>query len=1342
VTSTQVEGANASAAGGVILFGTGSASGNSNNTVTANVVTYAANNGGLIPANLIYSEGSSASVTNKDNAVTNNTLHAFTSTAVTTAATGNENWTISNNTIYSGSGEFDPTPRTTPLTAISFSSLGTNSITQNTVNSLNTSAAASGIVLGGPGSTTVSRNKVYGLGASGSTSTLTGIEFDGAASATAPVTTQLRRGVRMAPKPAVSSGAASVTVVNNSVTIYGSNGSQIIYGIRDAGLGSNVFNTYYNSVLVAGTGSGSASTWACVRAAGAASTHTARNNICFNNRTGGTGNHFADGDQAAGDGSFDSDYNFFAGTGSTAANFMDYGTSASGTPVSLATWQAASRDSHSGGGTASSFTLNNIFNSPDFADLHIKFLAPSSIQNAGTPVAGVTEDFDGDARNPTAPDIGADEAVYNGQLGIFPRLSTSVSEAGGTLNLTVSRIFGADGAVSVQYATSDGTATAGSDYTAQSGTFNWAHGDTSSRTISIPISEDSLYEGNETFTVSLSNPTGGATTDGFSTLVSITDNDMAPSFSIGDVSQSEGNSGATTFTFTVTKTGSTQLASSVNYQTSDVSATVADGDYNAASGTLNFAAADASKTVSVTVNGDAKYENDELFSVKLTGASGATIGDDIADGTVVNDDAAPSLSIDDVSKLEGDSGTTAFVFTITRTGQTALGSTVLVQTQDGTASDLTDYQLYSDTVTFQPSDTSKQVTVLVNGDTAVEPDETFSVKLSNPQLATVGDDTGQGTVQNDDAGTLQFSAAAYSVGEGGASVTLNVTRTGATGGAASVSYATSDGTAAASSDYTANSGTLNWSAGDSSAKTITVSVANDNVYESDETFNVTLSSPAGATLGTPSSATVTISEDDAAPSVSVGDVTVAEPASGQSYAQFPVTLSGNATALTTTVSYTTADGTAAAPGDYTSISGTLTFAPGETTKYVAVVVKSDNVSDPNETFNLNLSGPVNATVADGAGVATITAPVAPGSIIISEFRLRGPGGETDEFFELYNNSDSDITVTDASPGCVTQILLTAPFVQCGWALVDLQGGASNSPIPRFVIQPGKVIPARGHYLVTGSGYSLGALAAANQSYTPPAYSGGEADSTGFALYKTADRSQFNTLNLLDSVGFDGVATPYREGSGLLPGEGVIVGAEHSFVRNQASGRPVDTGDNRADFILVATDPSQITNGVAVLGAPAPENSSGPVSRNSGFGVSTPIGVASSLRSNTPVTNGTLGTLSLRRKFTNNTGLVLSKLRFRVANVTTYNSRQVYASQADVRLLDAQLAGLPSTMKAATVDLTPAHPLGGGLNTGLVVGGSLTLSQPLQPGQSIDVEILLGVMKSGTYTLVLLVEGAQ
>jgi hypothetical protein len=130
-----------------------------------------------------------------------------------------------------------------------------------------------------------------------------------------------------------------------------------------------------------------------------------------------------------------------------------------------------------------------------------------------------------------------------------------------------------------------------------------------------------------------------------------------------------------------------------------------------------------------------------------------------------------------------------------------------------------------------------------------------------------------------------------------------------------------------------------------------------------------------------------------------------------------------------------------------------------------------------------------------------------------------------------------------------------------------------------------------------------------------------------------------------------------------------------------------------------------------------------------------------VRRTTAVTTGALGTLSLRRRFTNNTGQTLSKLRFRVADLSTWNGRQLFGSQAELRVLDATLEGL-SGLEATRLETTPSQSNGGGINAGLVIGGALTLSAPLASGQSVDVEFLLGVMRGGSYQFILVVEGAR
>ncbi len=206
----------------------------------------------------------------------------------------------------------------------------------------------------------------------------------------------------------------------------------------------------------------------------------------------------------------------------------------------------------------------------------------------------------------------------------------------------------------------------------------------------------------------------------------------------------------------MTKVGASGQSSTVNYATVGGTATTADNDYVATSGTLVFGPNDTTMQVTVQVNGDLKNEADENFSLALTSVQNDR-GEEIEGvfpsgvGTIVNDDAQPSFAIDNVTLAEGNSGTTAFVFTVTKTGATAFTTSVNYVTQDGTATAPSDYTaLPSTTLTFLPNETSKQMTVQVNGDTTPEATETFTVQLSSPVNATISSGTGTGTITNDD----------------------------------------------------------------------------------------------------------------------------------------------------------------------------------------------------------------------------------------------------------------------------------------------------------------------------------------------------------------------------------------------------------------------------------------------------------------------------------------------------------------------------------------------------------------------------------------------------------------
>jgi CSLREA domain-containing protein len=435
--------------------------------------------------------------------------------------------------------------------------------------------------------------------------------------------------------------------------------------------------------------------------------------------------------------------------------------------------------------------------------------------------------------------------------------------------------------VTVHYQTADGTAIAGEDYTAVSGTLTFDPGQTE-KSIPVTILPDSVQENTEQFFLNLDSASSNAVIADAQGVGTIPNDDAEPTFAIDDVTQAEGNSGTSAFTFTITRTGDTALSSTVNYTTNNGSALSA-SDYVANAGSMTFLPNETTKQVSVVVNGDTTFENTETFTVDLTGTDNGTFTDNSGLGTITNDDAAPAFSIDDVTMNEGNGGPTAFTFTITKSGATALDSSVAISVADGTATQGSDHNGFSGLVTFLPGEVSKTATIIVNGDTVYENDETFFVNLFGPSNATISDAQGVGTIINDDAApSFSIDDVTHNEGNSGTTAfTFTVTKNGGTELNSSVDFATADGTATiADNDYQSNSGTLTFLPADTT-KTITVLVGGNYFVEPDEQFALNLSNAAGATisdgqgigtiLNDDATPTVTYVDDDWATGVNIGD---------------------------------------------------------------------------------------------------------------------------------------------------------------------------------------------------------------------------------------------------------------------------------------------------------------------------------------------------------------------------------------------------------------------------------------------------------------------------------------
>jgi len=398
-------------------------------------------------------------------------------------------------------------------------------------------------------------------------------------------------------------------------------------------------------------------------------------------------------------------------------------------------------------------------------------------------------------------------------------------------------------------------------------------------------------------------------------------------------------------------------------------------------------------------------------------------------------------------------------------------------------------------------------------------------------------------------------------------------------------------------------------------------------------------------------------------------------------------------------------------------------------------------------------------------------------LIISEFRVRGPNGANDEFIELYNNSGGPHLVDGGGTGYAV---------------------AASNGVARCVVPNGTVIPNGGHYLCVNSvGYSLASYPAGNGTTATgdATYTTDIPDNAGIAIFNTSVAGDFILANRLDAVGSTSEAnTLYKEGTGypaLTP-----FSIDYSFYRKivgtctnspnncgLVSGSfPIegvdsvvqDSDDNAVDFVFVDTAGTSAGAGQR-LGAPGPENLSGPVVSDSSIsGTLLDLTVSRNAPPNRqraggpscappnpivlpcdPAQNSTFGTISIRRRFTNNTGLPASRLRFRIVDMTTFpavsgvadlrartSSAVVIATINDPATCAAKVppedAPCSVTVEGTTLETPPTQPNGGGYNSSLSAG-TVTLANQLPAGGSINIQFLFGIQQTGKYRAYLHIE---
>jgi hypothetical protein len=393
----------------------------------------------------------------------------------------------------------------------------------------------------------------------------------------------------------------------------------------------------------------------------------------------------------------------------------------------------------------------------------------------------------------------------------------------------------------------------------------------------------------------------------------------------------------------------------------------------------------------------------------------------------------------------------------------------------------------------------------------------------------------------------------------------------------------------------------------------------------------------------------------------------------------------------------------------------------------------------------------------GTWWAKIAAPAGPGDLLISEFRLRGAAGSTDEFIEIYNNSTAPHSV-NSSDG------------SAGYAV------AASDGVVRFTIPNGTVIPPKGHYLgVNSTGYSLTGYPANNGTTATgdATYVTDVPDNAGIALFSTATPANFTLATRIDAVGSTAEANAlYKEGAGypaltpfsidyafyrsFCPGNTGVFGTALGCSPG-SGGQPKDSNDNAADFVFVDTN-ATIAGAGKRLGAPGPENLTSPLERNSIATLLLDTSVGASTAPNRVrdftsdlANNSTFGTLDIRRRIQNNTGAAVTRLRFRVIDINTSPSSPGFADLRTrtsgslvVSSIGDALTCSPSsppctiTVQGTTLEQPPSQTLGGAFNSSYSVE-TITLATPLANGASINVRFLLGIQQPGSFRFFVNVE---
>jgi len=452
-----------------------------------------------------------------------------------------------------------------------------------------------------------------------------------------------------------------------------------------------------------------------------------------------------------------------------------------------------------------------------------------------------------------------------------PTVSVSgdaVSEGpGATLNFPITLSNPSSYQVSVDYATSDGTATQPDDYANTAGTVTFAPGDPLTKVVSVPVTTAEYFVGSRDFTFALASAIHATVVNG--TATGTINGIDPPTVAVANAAVTEGP--GRNLDFAVSLAANPAYPVAVSYATNDGTATQPTR-YTRTSGALEFdPGGSLVQHVLVPVVNDSVYNEGSAptntQTMSLTASEDVNGATSSGTGTITDDEVQPPiLNIGSATLREGDTGKRAVKLTVTLNKPSTQTISVRYATVNGTATAGSDYKAKSGALTFRPKAVSASIAISVAGDTATEPDESFSVALSQPMNALLGNATGTVTILNDDgpsAAGVEATVSDVSLYEGGGGKTSKVSfviSINKPGGSVTLNYTTVPGTALAGSDYKAKSGAVTFK-GSAVAKVITIAVTADNIVEGNETFDLKITGGSGATI-TDATGVATIIDDD------------------------------------------------------------------------------------------------------------------------------------------------------------------------------------------------------------------------------------------------------------------------------------------------------------------------------------------------------------------------------------------------------------------------------------------------------------------------------------------------